>query len=55
MKKVKIQKSYFVTFKWTSGGYETTIFFALTQSQKSLPVQAAHTLAKIKWYVSDPH
>jgi hypothetical protein len=29
MKKVKIQKSYFDTFKWTSGGYETTFFSAL--------------------------
>jgi hypothetical protein len=34
---VKIQKSYFDTFKWTSGGSETTFFSALTQSQKSWP------------------
>ena len=55
MKKVKIQKSYFDTFKWTSGESETTFFLVLTQSEKSLLVYTVHTLAKIKWYVSGPH
>jgi hypothetical protein len=27
----------------------------LTQSEKSLLAYTAHTLAKIKWYVSGPH
>jgi hypothetical protein len=56
MKKVKIQKSYFDTFK-SSGpqGNLKQLFFVLTQSQKSMPAKAAHTLAKIKWYVSGPH
>jgi hypothetical protein len=45
MKTVKIRKSYFDTFKWTSVESETT-FFVLTQSQKSLLVKTAHTLAK---------
>jgi hypothetical protein len=49
-----MHKSYFDTFKWTSGESETT-FFVLTQSQKSLLAKKTHTLAKIKWYVSGPH
>ncbi len=31
------------------------IYQVLTQSQKSLLAYTAHTLAKIKWYVSGPH
>jgi hypothetical protein len=31
------------------------LFLVLTQSQKSLLADTAHTLAKIKWYVSGPH
>jgi hypothetical protein len=34
MKKVKIQKSYFDTFKWTSGGSETTFFFCANSKSK---------------------
>ncbi len=34
MKKVKIQKSYFDTFKWTSGGNETTFFFGSNSKSK---------------------
>jgi hypothetical protein len=30
---VKIQKSYFDTFKWTSGGSETTFFCANSKSK----------------------
>jgi hypothetical protein len=54
MKKVKNQKSYFDTFKWTSKESEQ-LFFMLTQSQKPLPAYTAHTLAKIKLYVSGPN
>ncbi len=36
-KKWKFKKSYFDTFKWTSGESETTFLFVLTQSQKSMP------------------
>jgi hypothetical protein len=36
MNKVKIQKSYFDTFKWTSGKSKTTFLLVLTQSQKLL-------------------
>ncbi len=34
MKKVKIQKSYFDTFKWTSGESETTFFFCSNLKSK---------------------
>ncbi len=31
------------------------LFLVLTQSQKSLLAYTAHTLAKIKWYLSGPN
>ena len=34
MKKVKIQKSYFDTFKWTSGESETTFFVCSNSKSK---------------------
>jgi hypothetical protein len=54
MKKVENQKSHFDTFKWTSKESETT-FFLVTQSEKLLLAYTAHTLEKIKWYISGPH
>ncbi len=51
MKKVKNKKNYFDTFKWTSSKSETT-FCVITQSKKSLLAYTAHTLAKIKRYLS---
>jgi hypothetical protein len=44
---------------WTpSSGPERNLkqrVLLLTQSEKSLLAYTAHTLAKIKWYVSGPH
>ncbi len=55
MKQVKNQKSYLDTLKWTSMESEKTFFLVLTQSEKSLLAYTAHTLAKIKCYVSGTH
>ncbi len=41
MKKVKIQKSYFYTFKWTSGESETTFFYANSKSKIVASVDGA--------------
>ncbi len=41
MKKVKIQKSYFDTFKWTSGESETTFFCANSKSKIVASVDSA--------------
>ncbi len=42
MKKVKIQKSYFDTFKWTSGESETTFFCANSKSKFVASVDGAY-------------
>ncbi len=42
MKKVKIQKSYFDTFKWTSGGSETNFFGANSKSKIVASVGGAY-------------
>jgi len=42
MKKVKIQKSYFDTFKWTSGESETTFFCANSKSKIVASVDGAY-------------
>ncbi len=42
MKKVKIQKSYFDTFKWTSGESETTFFCANAKSKIVASVDGAY-------------
>jgi hypothetical protein len=42
MKKVKIQKSYFDTFKWTAGESETTIFCANSKSKIVASVDGAY-------------
>jgi hypothetical protein len=42
MKKVKIQKSYFDTFKWTSGGSETTFFCPNSKSKIFASVGGAY-------------
>jgi hypothetical protein len=43
MKKVKIQKSYFDTFKWTSGESETTFFCSNSKSKIVASVDSAYT------------
>jgi hypothetical protein len=42
MKEVKIQKSYFDTFKWTSGGSETTFFCTNSKSKIVASVDGAY-------------
>jgi hypothetical protein len=42
MKKVKIQKSDFDTFKWTSGESETTFFCANSKSKIIASVDSAY-------------
>ena len=42
MKKVKIQKIYFDTFKWTSGESETTFFCANSKSKIVASVDGAY-------------
>jgi hypothetical protein len=42
MKKVKIQKSYFDTFKWTSGESETTFFCSNSKSKIVASVGGAY-------------
>jgi hypothetical protein len=42
MKKVKIQKSYFDTFKWTSGESETTFFCSNSKSKIVASVDGAY-------------
>jgi hypothetical protein len=42
MKKVKIQKSYFDTFKWTSGGSERNFFCANSKSKIVVSVDGAY-------------
>jgi hypothetical protein len=42
MKKVKIQKSYFDTFKWTSGKSETTFFCSYSKSKIVASVDGAY-------------
>ncbi len=42
MKKVKIQKSYFDTFKCTSGGSETTFFCFNSKSKNVASVGGAY-------------
>jgi hypothetical protein len=42
MKKVKIQKRFFDTFKWTSGEYETTFFCANSKSKIVASIDGAY-------------
>jgi hypothetical protein len=42
MKKVKIQKNYFDTFKWTSGESETTFFCSNSKSKIVVSVDGAY-------------
>ncbi len=53
MKKVKIKKKYFDTFKWTSGEYETTFFCANSKSKIVAGVDVAYA-SKDKIDVSGP-
>jgi hypothetical protein len=55
MKKVKNQKKTILT---PSSGPQRNLkqlFLVLAQSEKTLREYTAHTLAKIKWYISGPH
>jgi hypothetical protein len=48
MKKLKIKKNYFDTFKCGPQTNLKQLFCLITQSQKSLPAYTAHTLANLK-------
>jgi hypothetical protein len=63
MKKVKIQKNYFDTFKWTSEESETSFFCANSKSKIVASVDGAYaskdkmiriwpTFKKIKFFIS---
>jgi hypothetical protein len=53
MKKGKIQKSYFDTFKWTSGESETTFFCSNSYASKDKMVRIWATfLKKLIFYFS---
>ncbi len=55
MKKVKNKKKLFWPIQVDLKGIWNNFFLVLTQSQKLLLAYTAHTLAKIKWYVSGQH
>ncbi len=54
MKKSKNKKNLFWHIQKDLKGIWNNFFVVITQSQKLGPVYTAHTLAKIKWYVSGP-
>jgi hypothetical protein len=54
-KSEKSEKAFLTPSSGPQRNLKQLFFLVLTQSQKSLLAYTAHTLAKIKWYVSGPH